>query len=363
MNELTPEQRVNKRGVLVTKHVRKSPKKKPSQAKLPAPAAKPATKKRDPRTVRIERNLSDWEHMSDIRFARTPGNYAIIANDEEMYSVFGIAEAGNAFALLERGARNADEAKEILRKMDAEDLLIDQTALMQEMLNRHISPEDTASILPLMPEEWTDSIYLADAIEFSSYEEFEGRWGASAVRRYILSGNINLADIKTLGVRYLGRVDNLATMTETLLRLGNEESQRTATDTAVFLERAVKERLVDAPLRHGLLLFEKHGMETIGKLERLESFSVRYHRSETEDTDEAVDRVLYEALLLEALVRGGKPPSGGYWGQEFHDEAKLLRAEGISIEEASQRMNDGLTALQVIAVSKGISVSVSDGWL
>jgi hypothetical protein len=365
MNELTPEQRVNKRGVLVTKHVRASPKEKSSRAKLPAPAASPATKKKDPRTIRSKRSFSDWEHMSDSRFARTPGNYEITANDEEMYSVLGIAEAGNAFALLERGVYNADEAKELLRKMDAEDLMIDQNDLMQELLNRNISPKDTASLLPLIPDEWTASPHIADAIEFSAYDEFEGRWGASAVRRYILAGNIRLADIKTIGIRHLGRVDNLAVMTDTLVRLGNGESQRTAAETAVFLERASKEGVVEDSLRNGLALFEKHGAEAIDRLEHIESFSVRYRPSEAGDADEAVDRVLYEALLAEALVRLGKPESGSYayWTQEYPDESNLLRTEGISIEEAAQRMYDGLTARQIIAVSKGVSVSVSDGWL
>lgn len=365
MNNLTPEPRVNKHGVTVIKHVRASPKENPSRAKLPAPAAKPIAKKKDRRIIRSRHSFSDWEHMSDSRFARAPGTYEIIASDEEMYSVLGIAETGNAFALMERGACSVADAKELLRKMDAEDLLIDQSDLMQELLNRNISPKDTASLLSLIPDEWSGSPHVADAIEFSAYEEFQGRWGANTVRRYILAGNINLADIKTIGVRHLGRVDNLAVVTDTLVRLGSGESKRTAAETAVFLERAIKEGVVEDSLRNGLALFEKHGTEVVDKLEHIESFSVRYHPSETEDAGEAVDRVLYEALLAEALVRLGKPESGeyAYWIKEYPDESNLLRTEGISIEDAAQGMYDGLTARQITAVSKGISVSVSDGWL
>lgn len=363
MTNLTPETRVNKLGVPVIKHVRASPKTKSSQAKLPAPSTKPKAKATKYRSIQVERTISSFEHMPDNRLnERTPGNFAFTANDVEVYSVLGITDAGNAFALLELGARSAEDAQELLTEMGAEDLLIDRKEFMQEMLDRNISPEVTASCLPMIPEEWEDSPHLADAVEFSSLDMFEGVQGVSAVRRFILAGDIRFSDVDALGSK-LSQSDNLRTMTDTLLKLGNGSSRNTIEDVKAFLNRAVKDRVVRDGLRNGTFLLEKHGVEAIDKLEDLGSFTVRFKSSPNVDHDESVDSAYYEALLSEAIVREGKEQHGRYWVQTFPSEVSLLRAEGISVEDAAPLMVSGLTAHQTAGVLKGVEMSVSDGWL
>lgn len=383
MNNLTPEIRTNKNGIPVKKYVRTDPRSTFSPSSLPAPLSAPAAKYQ-PTAAQLEpkdRWLSGLMYEPDDRLKSmiTDGGYEFECSDAEMLAVMSVADDANAFALMNSGARTADEACNLLQEIGAEDLIKDRSAFTNEMRERGLTPERSANLLSMgkftiaPAEQMEASPYCADAVAFHSHGGLMHNDPNFMARRMILEGSLRLADLKEVGYAQLGRGqnNNLKIAIGAIQRHARGETNYPLSDLGKLLDMLNDEGrdsgYEDARTKNAIKLLERVGWDKITKLDDLDSFLLRYQRPEDEaDEAAAVDAAYYEAILASGMERvagqlGGR--TGMYWAKEFPGEAKILREAGVSTEDATPIMADGKTAHETIGILNGVEAVVADGWL
>lgn len=129
------------------------------------------------------------------------------ASDTEVYDVLSVTRDNiTAMMLLNSGARSAEEARTLLVKYDADNLIDDRSELAQKALSRRLDP----SILfefgeTYNPSLWHTGVHLdryLDGIELYSFSRFRYK---KEVLSDVLSGAIRFSDIKTIGIRMTDR--------------------------------------------------------------------------------------------------------------------------------------------------------------
>jgi hypothetical protein len=380
MSNLIPEKRVDKNGVLKTKHVRAAG--KPAVTKRQAPAPTLGGSSRTPVKLRPKQVVQRYRNFhfhpvidADKRLlaGRPVKDPIFTASDVEIYEVFSATDSANAILLLENGVRSADEARAYLRKIDAGDLIRDYSSLMDDMLSRNVSPEDTSNGMLRLdlhiarrPNQNDYSANYPDTIEFLSLSAFENMRGRTNFMNDILEGRINFGDIKDIGTTRLKVFDRLYFLRDILARKQSGERDFDIDDMKKFLDKSGKSGLVQGHFKSVIHLFDEMGIEGVNKLDDLKTFSSYFWeemKNDEEDTRFLVERSLYFAQLSEALQNGPTERSGRYWGQGFKQDAALLRDSGVKIEDAIRLMNEGMSAQQVAGVSNGMETAVADGWL
>jgi hypothetical protein len=380
MSNLIPEKRLDKNGVLTTKHVRAAGKPAVTKRQAPAPtlggSGKKSVKLRPKQTEQRHRNFHFHPVIDgDKRLltGRPVQDPVFAASDAEIYEVLSVTDSANAILLLEKGIRSADEARAYLRKIDAGDLTRDYSDLMDDMLSRNVSPEDTANGMLRLdlhiarrPNQNDYSANYPDTIEFLSLSAFESMRGRTNFMNDILEGRVNIGDIKAIGTTRLKVYDRLYFLRDILARKQSGERDFEIDDMKKFLDKSSKSGLVQGHFKSVIHLFDELGMEGVDKLDDLKTFSSHFWeemKNDEEDTKFLVERSLYVAQLSEALQGGPIERSGRYWAEGFSEDAVILRDAGVEIEDAARLMNEGMTAQQVIGVVNGIETAVADGWL
>lgn len=380
MSNLIPEVRVNKNGVPVTKHVSSAGKPAVSRRDAPAPTLSGSSRK----TVKLRPKQAEQRYRNfhfqpvidgDKRLlaGRPVQDPIFTASDAEIFDVFSATDASNAVLLLEKGIRSADEARSHLRKIDAGDLIRDYSGLMDEMLARNVSPEDTADgVLRLdvhlarRPNQNDYSANYPDTIEFLSLSAFENMRGREHFMKDILEGRINFGDIKAIGTTRLKPYDRLYFLRDILARKQSGNREFDTDDMKKFLDKSSDSGLVQGHFKSVIHLFDEMGMEGVDKLNDLKSFSSYFWeemKNDEEDTRFLVERSLYFAQLSEGIQSGPIERSGRYWGEGFREDAALLRDTGVDVNDAIRLMNEGISARQVAGVANGMETAVADGWL
>ena len=230
-NNLTPEKRLNKNGVLVTKHVRNGSTTTQNKVQLPAPAA--------PQTTRVRRAFKPNEAQLQEGYFGIPINqpgakywgphiigrphpdlaavpstdekqkeqphrdwYHFRASDVEYYSVLSVVRPFDALNLLQRGIRSAEEALEFLEDHGLKHLAGDYSAYTDEILRHRINGN-------------MGMVYLNDIIDAQADPVLAGEWvkmcaqksimdEARFIKDEMLSGQVTVEDLKAVGIKNIG---------------------------------------------------------------------------------------------------------------------------------------------------------------
>lgn len=160
-NPLIPQQRADKNGKLVTRHVKAMPTATGSSAGLPAPAATPATKATKQKPVKpLERQLKNQQRMiSRDGFNSSPElrealgikddawHLAIIdASEVQLFDVFSVVSLDNAINLFEAEIRTSDETLAFLNKNGLDDLVVDRREMMDKAVALRVNSFDMLDI-------------------------------------------------------------------------------------------------------------------------------------------------------------------------------------------------------------------------
>ena len=369
MPNLIPEKRLDKNGVLTTKHVRATPRTPAMRRTPPAPtlaASSKGLKLRPAQTQQREQFFSSFTYDARRSMeARRTGDrdYQFTASDTEVYDVLSVTHGGNALVLLALGIRSADDARAYLLKNGEGDLLTDNSELVQEMLKRNISPqyylENTNTSAGTVR---FDSPFLADAIEFSTIKSLEDSFHRSETRALILDGEITLADIKTIGASRLKNFDRLRGISDTLRDYHKGNLDCSIEDIKDFVTRANDEGLVLGHFKSAVHLLRNFDREKMDEVKDLRTFAAIFN-PKVKDLKAEAHRAHYASLLMDGLAAAEVPRSARYFGAEFPKDVETLRSAGIEAKDAYPLMNDGMTAQQVVGVLNGVNVAVSEGWL
>lgn len=372
MNPLVPEVRTNKLGVPVKKYVRASPATSLGKVKMPAPSIAPqAYQPRGRQLKQRAYSISYVGNKADARFERHPlagPDFSFTANDIEVYAVMSVTGTTNALELLERGVRSAEEAETYLTEMNAQDLIIDRSGFMSEMLERnvpaHLAAQDImmASVLKRVADtEYERLPNAADTTEFGCIASFKNLVGNTTIKDDILSGEISFADIKAIGISRLKTNNHLHDLRATLKLLHSGQARFTNEDVQWFIDKSDNGPTQPSSFKSAVVALHYLSTDDISKLDKLGYFGNAY-RVNADDKQAEAERAFYAAYLQENIVDVINAPSR-YWGQEFKAEVDVLRDAGVPVEQAVQHMNKGLNANQVIGVINGINPSLADGWL
>lgn len=382
MTNLIPEQRLDRNGKLVTKHVRATPKQGAGRSAIPAPSAgtkrpsKPVTKAYKP----LPRQLESF-HRS-FRLASFPANdpltdksqreknmYQSIhtnfqASDAEIYDVLSATTSqGNALEIMARGGvRSAKEARAYLKKNKAPELIADRRALMTAAFERGMSAEVFVSCYELLDEKARQSPHVLDAVDFKK-SALNYNFNAFVLEE-IVSGDISLSDLKAIGYSRLKPHSRAYALTELLIKLNHGEADYTIDDVKAFVIRAAEAKTDDDSFRRAASFAFHRGFDLLQDKKDFDLMNqLHYHvlaptssfkrNHEDEDIELSFDRIEYGVRMGKLLEKEG------YSGSSIpYFEA------GVPFEIAANVVNGGGGIREAMAVHQdGIETSVSGGWL
>lgn len=362
MSHLVPEKRVDKNGVLTTKHVRSGSSKQSSGAAIPAPilAAVKTTPQADTTQKRWRINITKWKCDDELRYLcsqKFTPLQTYECSDAEAYDVMSVVYPENALPLLAVGRlRTAADARTFLDEIGLSRLKVDNSDLAARAIERGIPAKEFL----LFAGEYYQYVKLStfiDAAECMSHPVMRqtdlsrsNHYSRSLnpIAEMIIKGDLSWDDIKEVGVKTVAEDSRTGDhLLKYLMRLRKGEGEFRSAGEIVEVMSGSAHPPVD------LHLADAYSVEGFKKLtpenrsdaiKMIDAFKERSHSS-----DERIDIVNYS-------VRVGVNPAP-------RDIIALYEA-GVSSEEARSGIIGGLEANQIIALSrKEVSPNLSSGYL
>jgi hypothetical protein len=362
---LIPEKRVDKNGVLTTKHVRAGTKKPSAAAPLPAPRLTP-----QPQAARsyklpnkqqkalYQRSYTANDQKRDPALTEALGLssldvYRFVASDAEVLEMLAVTHSnGDALSLLEHGYRSPQAAVMFLKDNGLEHLVADRS-LALEAMERRISPEifmrDTRNAKEghLTDPLFLDSLSAADSKALNDEFTWEVR-----------EGMIKLSDIKAIGVSRIKKADSWALLNDVLKTMAKGTANYTADDMKFILDRysPVTNRIESA-----VILADFYGGEFVKTIANADIATMDLHYDLQRDEPMWLERAK-SILSYGSSVFSQQSGIYGY-SKDFPDKDKIIKFHDANV--SPQDMVDGvITEDQLDAIKDhGISPSVSGGWL
>lgn len=358
MNNLVPEKRVDKNGVLTTKHVRAS-KASAVGRTIPAPSAprapKQVVKTKEPikrqQEVRL-RHMSVARHEYDEGLMQKLGvdrHTLFKASDAQIYSVMHVADAGNTLLLLKAGIRTAEEGMEKLDELGLGRLMEDNSILAKDMLGRRIHPETYYSCLA------SHGDASPNFLDYVEYLSIDALFDYDDIGTEIRAGSIKISDVKALGAGRIKKSDAHKEVKEFLVAFANGTTNTTMSDAKIIFDKYATEYMA---IHDALIINSRYGSE-FGTVIEPEAFVMGTSRKLTARgvDDERIAKVIkYGALVRKAFYSNNSSLLA------LPSDIDLLQCHdaGVPPEEAAQ----GMTPQQWDAMqNNGIAPSVSGGWL
>lgn len=379
MNNLIPEQRADKNGNLVTRHVRATPKQGAGRTVMPQPslgtsiASKGAKKPFKPREKQItqynashnvdsypfdQRLVTDEEEKAEERARQNryySAYYVFKASEVEVYDVLSVAPVGEALRMLSRGVRTADEARTYLTEHGAADLILDRRDQMNEALEKNVSHYDFVSKSESLLE-FEKSPHLIDCVRFASSSLNEGLNGT--VGYQIASGEISFEDIKAVGITKLKSYDRLYPLVDAFKALNANEGDYTVEGLKELVVRAANEDL-KSHFNYVCRLMKEIGLRETLSFKSLDNVANSYLAYKIAPGSnryggDALKRAVYSARLNDGLPNSTRSTT---FSDQFFDA-------GIPVETVVDVVSRGGGVREAIAIhEEGIQASVSGGWL
>lgn len=376
-SNLTPEKRIDKRGVAVTRHVKIATAAN-SGKPMPAPSmkggAKPAPlsheEKRTAQRVkelgrnrirRVQRSELDI-HANSVLEPLFKESYTVRGNDNDFYSLVEKLSVADAIVLSHHGLK-PDQLDAFIANKNYQRYVRDNTELVAKLRARGIPAKDFINAVGLHYDERGEDVML-DAAECSaiySASKYLGQYGAQdTLTRYVSHDQVALSDIKALGPEQVG--DHIGDYGTLLLRIKNGKSLATAQEISDMIERtgdSWSDERVRSVIRTRCAV--RYGVEFAESIRLPHMTFYAEAIADSLPVDEAKSFLSYVDNAYEAepkSVWSGNATSidmGPCWD---------LWEEGISTEAARKGLEGGMSAREIIAVERdGIMPAVADGWL
>lgn len=211
-----PEQRVNKLGHVVTKHVRSGPSKASETAPMPAPKITPGSPaKRVNRKPPTTKQMLPHKGTQLIPFTADPrlaeligarGTMARTTSDYDMFKLSSVVSLENAFALASKGIEDREETVELLKNNGMEDLLLDRRELMDIAISMRVRPESMLLLSRRYKiEKYDPEVYATACLLAGSKHEMTVNAGSSYegyLHDSLLTDRISFDDVKVMEPRF-----------------------------------------------------------------------------------------------------------------------------------------------------------------
>lgn len=373
MSNLIPEKRVDKNGVLVTRHVRAS---KALGVPLPVPTLQTRRSGVEARlslsaeqlvSKRVEITgphavVSDGLNKSLKRRSRSLG---FTASDVVAYDVLSVVDVFDAAALLSHGVTSSGQARSWLSERGLEYLLVDNAELAEQALLRRLPAEVYFGLRMKRVCDRVPASVMLDAVEVMMMTD-EG----NPVWEDVLDGNIRMDDVRKIGPERLGWCGDLRTgdyMREFLKKLKREGIELEERQLIDLLE----ERKVTYGVDKAPALVSKFGYERTVSFHSYGAAYSMWGYVEGGDDEYVIPRVTFfddMARVCDELrdsgIQDGKLGWNGIQWAKVNQwyEAGLTPAEAVDCHRGVTTMERVLAVREAIN-EVGVSPSVSSGWL
>ena len=356
---------MDKNGRLSTKHVRVVPPTSSEAANVPAPTIRSGTAMKpvshiltvsqtEPKSRAFDidpfdRSVVDLELLEKVRTEDIRGRSYFKASDEEIYSVFSVANESNALLLLEDSVRSAEEAKRYLEASGMSRLIEDNDSMCKEALGRGIRPESFVEAIAALGPPAGSNHYM-DAVEAHSMTFLD----KMNVHHDVYQGNISLVHLKDIGPDRLSNWRLLVPIRQSL----QEINDGTAVYTIDHLKKLMDEHnKVNAQYKVALVIniANEYGIDFAMTLQNTNWGYAEFL------LDTGVEKERAKALLkYEDDIASYASDHAIYSeGLSYVKCAKYFDA-GISVADAAE---GGISDQQLDGIKGGIERSISGGWL
>jgi hypothetical protein len=372
MSNLIPEKRMNKHGVMVTKHVKPAIT-MPSSHEIPPPVVKktesknkfkPSARQKEKRDLSMYLPYDECDAELTDKLAEDGNHYGktfrtgfrFEASETEFYDVHSVASLGNAATMLASGVRSKEEALELLSGIHLDRIVEDNSLMTQAMLENRVSFESFLEFDKVCGfEKDTDPQLYADAASIHSvkgYHTLTSDLGRS-IYDEVLDGRLSASDLKTIGLNRLQNAMSSDPVFKALAAINNGEAAYDAPQLAVFLDRASNEVGYTVAIQ----MADAYGIEYVSGLNSIWKAQSIQDSMKDADVETRREAINY-ADEIEQLTDISKP-----YSLSTNDVLKLYQ-EGVAPEVAVEHTEAGLTPEQIIAIHKeGIASSIASGFL
>lgn len=358
MTNLIPEQRLDKNGVLTTKHVRADPRGAAKKGSLPAPAlgALGLTANAEQKWWQVGSNKWDCdEELAYLVQSHFSATQAYKCSDTEAYELLGVVHPSNVFPLLSIGIRTQEKAKAFLEGARLTRLNMDYSAMAAEAVNRGYGARKFLNFATAYSEYTDDSVFM-DAAEVHFDPDLEGaemdggyNLRNQALEDMVINGLIRVSDIKEIGSEFIREHSAVQGDIYTHLKLLNENK------TVLESASAIKQVILDA---------ERFSMTVTSSLAMASAYG-----PQIPDIARGANTVQAWRLAMK-LRDAGRSAEENVTILEYaivvpeHEAAIALYEAGVSKEDAARGWQNELTVEQTIALAKKtVTSSLASGVL
>lgn len=274
------------------------------------------------------------------------------ATDLEVYDVFSATRDNPAgILLLNNGIRSAEEAREFLTSIEAENLIDDRTEMAQKALARRIDSDMLIKFSELYnPALWHSGEHLdryLDGVELYSFPKFQSKTGP--LFSDVLTGKIKLDDIKTIGIKVVATHFNDDSDLNSLRSLADGSANYTAEHLRDACKTAGGDRMSYWLVQK---MCERHGGEWAAGINWMVGASAQAEWRRGERVGDEKEAISY--------VNDFHKKSGGKV-----DDVMALYKAGVPLDFAFEKSSGSnhFTVEQVIAMHEGIAAPMTSGWI
>lgn len=358
---LTPEQRLDKNGKLVTRHIRTGPAAPASLSSLPKVSlgASKQQKVRKPSTTQKKHTeiRTRWadERLKEVtnKKHRVFDTSRFTCSDAEAYDVFSaVGNPDNTLRLIAAGVRTKEDAIQFLNDNDLYDLQQDGSEVMDELISRGVSAVPAMESLSKFGLDRLDHEHFFDAVEANSVRALREATGSPIdVPHMVWMGEIDMADVRMIGATRLAKARDVFSVVEQLKEIKDGTSpfgaeslrqlvdlgEANFTDTITDPIRAAKRFGADMVLG---LKFYSRAMSVDSALR-----NTPYNTAERGEIIQLNDDLLSKGKHLN--------PTG----------LRVVYDAGLGVQEIVDGLNNELELSEIAAIKAGIEPSISSGWL
>lgn len=366
MPNLIPQKRLDRNGRLVTKHVRSEPKQSLPSGAIPSPTIAPQKKTvifpdnshKVPFVLRLSTSMFDnyepSDELVDALCQWHPRSIAVQATSQEAYSVLSVLPFSDAALMLSRGVESAEEAKTILAEHSLSHLMVDNSGLMDEAMERRIPARSYMSICTLGASQNISQEQLLDAAEAHGMKALRDNYSFYSS---VLRGDILLKDLKAVGVANVVKNPTPESVNEYLRRINKGEADFGIKEVKKLVLQCNKEG-IDTARAWGLI--DKFGMDfTLQRKSISDSLDMLSYLQQQKVPKRSAKPIIehFDAVQHERDTNGY---TGPYFDPE--DVLKFYKA-GIDPKTTLEALSRSVTVEQQLAINSGIESSLSGGWL
>lgn len=368
-NNLTPVQRHDRNGKLVTRHVSDASGSSTAMGSVPAPKLAVLTDKTSlTEGLRLvpsqERSKRRDESGVPVTYREEP---LFGASDVEMYGVLSVTAPATALSLLADGVLSAQEAEERLSAEGRENELVDNAYLAHQMLLRRVPAEFYLMGLERLSEEQlrdVDPELLADYSEFFAIRSIM-RKDSPQIADEVLAGEIRLADVREIGIDHLKTGGRLEIARPALKELKRGTRKFTVRDLTKALQRRISS---DVAAEVGYMM--QYGTEAADQLNCLGVGTFGgltigdLVKEVVSDGASSQEEALAVINYTERLIHDSRPRLRVNLANvnETLGKGKFLYKAGVDVQYAAERIMD--EEIRDIASSfSGLHQAVGGGWL